>query len=49
MPVPSAGILRWAETMPDTGSNDVLPTVRRADGDVEWLVSGIKLIELNQD
>ena len=38
-PVPSACILHRAETMPD--SNDVPPTVRRADGDVECVVSGI--------
>jgi hypothetical protein len=44
-PVQFAGILRRVETMPD--SNDVLPTARRADGDGECLVSGIKLI--NQD
>ena len=38
-PVPSACILHRAETMPD--SNDVPPTVRRADRDVECVVSGI--------
>ena len=37
-PVPSAYVLQRAETMPD--SNDVPPTVRRADGDVECVVSG---------
>ena len=39
--MPSAGTLRRAEIMPD--SDDVLPTVRRADGGVECLISGIKM------